>query len=382
MLRSLALGSLALAACGRGNFDRLVDAVPDAAPPVLSCTAPQFSIGDASLGFAAIATQRGYDVFAVDGSGMLVGSAYAFDTSNPATVQLVTEVSDKLMHADVNGQLAVVAIGDDVLVAAGYGKPPVGTELLAFDAQLEPRATVVPRDGVFGTAGSLARNRNGALVFAGQPSLQKVELQAVSPLGVDVAGTPPATVNEGGNDLNNPSVLAVDSKFLAVWNAPGSPSVVHAQLFDEQLASPSAVPVQVSPTQMTNTEFPRAAYAQAADRYLIAWHQKAAASDEVWFSLRDGALGEIKSERLVARGVFPAIVAGDSDFLVVWQDGSMQPRLSGARITMDGTVSYVAPDSGATAAGWSLVTHNGQPALIWVEAGSTRSTLWLDPLCP
>ncbi|HEU4734324.1 MAG TPA: hypothetical protein VFT22_40810 [Kofleriaceae bacterium] len=389
VVRMFALLILALAAaCGRGRFDAVpapdvaVDSAPDAAPPVLSCAAPRFSIGDSSKGFAAIGTPRGYDVFAIDGSGQVQGYSYAFDTTNRATAQLVAEVSGKPVHPDASGPIGAVSVGDDVLVAAGYGQPPAGTDLIPLASTLDPLSGGAQRPGAFGAAGSLARNGNGTLVFASQPSLQTIDLRVVSALGADLAGPPPATASDGATDINNPSVLAVGAKLLVVWNAILSPSVVHAQLFDEQLA-PLTAPLPVSPTQSSNTEFPRAAYAPSADRTLVAWHQKAGGGDEVWFSLRNSTLGEVRSDRLAAQGILPVIAAGDDDFLVVWQDKSFPSKLSAARVAMDGTVTHVSVSStGGTAAGWDVVVRNGQPALVWAEAGGTGPNLWIDPLCP
>jgi hypothetical protein len=183
--------------------------------------------------------------------------------------------------------------------------------------------------------------------------------------------------------MDTPTIVPVGANFLVVWNALVGPSALHAQIFDDKLV-PQTLIKKVSFDQSTSTESARAAYAAAADRYLIAWHQKASmgSGDEVWISLRDGSLAEIKTARVASQGIFPAIAAGDTDFLVVWQDGGSPSHLGATRIAMDGTVTPVGvPDTGGTAAGWDVVVHNGQPAVAWVETGGTGPNLWLDPLC-
>jgi hypothetical protein len=176
--------------------------------------------------------------------------------------------------------------------------------------------------------------------------------------------------------MNNPAIMAVGSGFLVVWNA----SAVHAQLFDDQLVAQTPI----KKVSSDGAEWARAAYAPAADRYLIAWHQKVSTGpgDEVWVSLRDGSMAELQAIKVASQGIFPANAAGDSDFLVVWQDGGSPSHLGATRIAMDGAATPVGiADTGGTAAGWDLVVHNGQPALAWVETGGTGPNLWLDPLC-
>jgi hypothetical protein len=387
------------AACGRGRFeaqppsdaaaDSAPDIAPDTAPPILACSATRFAVPPAIKGFTAVGTQQGYDVFVVDATN-LWGYSYRFDTESRTTAELVAGTSGVIVDANASptGPLGSIAVGDDVLVAMTYGQPvATGSQLIPLAPNLASLGKQLTLDGSIATTGPLALARNGTLVFASQPALDKIDLQIVSPLRLDVPGASPVGVSEGGAPLNNPTVMAARAGFAVVWAAgiSGSPIALHAQLFDAQLKPQTLMPVALPITQTasTNIEFPRAAYAQAADRYLLAWHEKINSVDQVWYSVRNDALGEIVSAKLAERGVRPVIAAGKDDFLVVWEDGSMQPKLSAARIAMDGTVSYVpVPDSGGTAAGWNLVVHNGQPALVWIEAGGTGSNLRLDPLCP
>jgi hypothetical protein len=384
VVRTLALLIIPLAAaCGRRDFDVLTpspdaaaDATPpDGAPPVLSCsTPPRFSINASTTQLSATARLQGYDVFTVDGAGAVQGFSYAFDTNDLATARLGKQASDVPVTTNATGTLGVFAVGDDVLVAAPYGRPTVGTALIPLDAQLGLRGAPIMFDGVYGTGPALARNSNGTLAFAAQPTLKAIDVQLVSVLGV--AGGPSVQVTDGGADMNNPAIMAVGSNFLVVWNT----SAVHAQLFDDQLVAQPGI----QKVSSDGAGWARAAYAPAAARYLIAWHQKVTTGpgDEVWVSLRDSSLSEIKAIKVAAQGVYPAIAAGDSDFLVVWQDSDIPTHLGATRIAMDGTVSPVGvADTGGTATAWDLVVHNGQPALAWVETGGTGPNLWLDPLC-
>jgi hypothetical protein len=323
-------------------------------------------------------------VFTVDGTGQVQGFSYAFDTNDLATARLAKQVGDVPVGTNATGSIGAFALGDDVLVAMPYGRPnATGTALIPLDAQLGSRGAPVRRDGVYGAGATLARNSNGALVFATQPTLKEVDLQLVTSLGTDDASVAPVQVTDGTAEMDSPTILAVGANFLVVWNAIVGPSALHAQIFDDRLVAQTLIK-KVSFDQPTGTESPRAAYAAAADRYLFAWHQKVTtgSGDEVWLSLRDGSLTEIKAIRVASQGILPVIVAGDSDFLVVWQDGGSPSHLGAARIAMDGAVTPVGvPDTGGTAAGWDLVVHNGQPALAWVETNGTGPNLWLDPLC-
>ena len=394
-MRTLAILIIPLAAaCGRGRFDAVppppdavaIDAAPDAAPPVLSCTMPpRFSISASVTQLSATARLHGYDVFTVDSTGEVQGFSYTFDTNDRATATLAKQVANVPVGTNATGSLGAFADGDDVIVAMPYGRPmPTGTALIPLDAQLDARGAPAIHDGLYGAGGALARNTTGVLAFATQPTVEEIDLKLVSPLGGEATTVQQVKLTEGTTELENPTVIPVGANFLVVWNADVSPSELHAQLFDERLVAQTLIK-KVSFDQGGGTEFPRAAYAAAADRYLFAWHQKISgggSGDEVWISLRNGSFTEIAAAKVAAQGILPAIAAGDNDFLVVWQDGGSLSHLGAARVAMDGTVTPVGvPDTGGTAAGWDVVVHNGQPAVAWVEAGGTGPNLWLDPLC-
>jgi len=127
-----------------------------------------------------------------------------------------------------------------------------------------------------------------------------------------------------------------------------------------------------------DSEIPRVAYAAVSDSYVFTWIEKTSMGDQIWISLRDGSLGETQ-HLMLGYGYAPAIVAGDNDFLMVWEAGT---QLDGARVTADGKVTLVSiMGSGGKLAAWNLVVHNGQPAVVWVETGGTGPNLRLDPLC-
>lgn len=391
-MKSLVILTIPLvAACGRGGFDVLapppdavVDAAaPDAAPPVLSCAKPlRFAISAGATALSATSRLHGYDVFTVDGAGQLEGYSYTFDTDDLATAQLARDAGEVPLATNATGATGAISLGDDVLVAMPFGRPmAAGTSLIPLDAQLASRGTPAQYNGVYGAGGAIARNAGGELAFATQPTLQEIDVAVVSPLGATASAT--QKIVEGGVDLTTPTITAVGGSFLVVWNAAGSPSVVHAQRFDERLVAQTLIE-KVSVDQTSGTEAPRAAYAAAADRYLFAWHQKVSGggTDEVWVDLRDGNLAPVRAGKIAVQGVQPVIAAGSTDFLVVWQDASPS-HLGAARVAMDGTITPVTvTGTGGTAVAWDLVVHNGQPALAWVEAGGTGPNLALDPLCP
>jgi hypothetical protein len=393
MVRTLVILIIPLAAaCGRRGFDEHADApvvvvvgedAPDAPPPVdappavLACGAQaRFVITPATKQLAAASTRHGYDVFTVDSSGKVQGFSYAFDE---ATDKLTKGTDDVSIASGATGPVSAYALDDDVLVAVPYANPGPGTALIALDTRLGTRGAPVMYDGT--TGGTLARNSNGTLAFLTQPSLKQIDVRLISPAGADLA-TRSVQLIDGTTEMNDPTIIAAGTSFLVTWNADISPSEVHAQLFDEQLVARTPVK-NFRSDKVLGTIAPHAAYAAAADRYLFSWHQKDSL-DEVWVSLRDGSLDEIPNGRFkVSDGQYSAIAAGDKDFLVVWQDGGSNPyHLDASRVDMNGMPTAVGVAATGATAGWDLVVHAGQPALVRAEAGTAGPNLWLDPLCP
>jgi hypothetical protein len=390
VVRPLALLPL-IAAC-RFDFNPLPakpgDAAPDATPPVLPCGAPpQFSIhGPVGTGsgstvtlnvLAAMATDTTYDVFTVDSAGDVHGFSYAFDGS-----QLVPDAVDAPVFSGATGTVAAVDTGNGVLAAIAYGRPDAtGTVLVPLDAQLAPGGTQQMELEWYTLDSAIARAADGTLAFLGGQASDDVAAKRVSPAGTDLGAS--HLVIDGAEGISVATITPAGGRFLVTWDATASsPNQVRAEIIDEQL-SVVVPPTTINAGAMADGDNPRAGYAAAADRALFAWSFKTSPnnSDELWVSLRDGQLTELRAIQLSTHGVLPRVVAGKDDFLVAWKDPSTTSGIAAAHVKFDGSVdSLVVSGSGGKALAWDLTTRAGQPALIWIETAMAPS-VWLDPLC-
>jgi predicted small lipoprotein YifL len=379
-----------LAACGRAGFDELpppADVAPDAPPPVLSCdAAPRFMSGTTTTRLAATSTQDGYLVLSLDGNGQITGSSFQFSATDPMHPLTQATASVPIM-SDANS-VAAFAIGGSLFASVPFGKTSLtGTKFVSLDPQLMTVGTPTMSDGWYSGAAMLARGTASNFALLAQSlSTGEVDVGLFAADSTQLIPTQP--VIQGSPLPANPTIISATqpggtARFLVSWNAPGSPDAIHAQVLDDQLIPRTAV-TKISADPTFGSQNPRAAYAPGADRYLFAWSEKVGSGmDQVWLSLRDGNLAEVVPPiKIAAQGVLPVIAAGDDSFLVVWQDGGDPYRLGAARVAKDGTnMALGIPTTGGTTAGWDLVVHDGQPALVWVEANGTGPNLWLDPLC-
>jgi hypothetical protein len=381
---------LPLTAC-RFDFDpvpaRPGDAAPDA-PPVLPCGAPaHFSLpvpagagsGSGSpvtlSAIAATATVDGYAVLAVDGTGDVHGFSYAFDGA-----LLGPRAANAPVFSGATGTATAIDTGDGLLAAIAYGRPDsVGTDLISLDAQLAPQGTPQRYPAWYTLDSAIAGTSGGALVFIGGQSNDDVMARRVSPTGTDLG--PSRKVIDGAEGISVATIIPAGARFLVTWDATTpSPNQVRAEVIDD-LLSVVVPPTTINPGAMFDGNNPRAGYAAAADRFLIAWSFKTSSSDELWVSLRDGQLTEQRAVRLSTHGVQPRVAAGKDDFLVVWKDTNTTSWLAAARVRFDGSVvPLVVSGNGGKALGWDLTTRAGQPALIWIESAAAPD-VWLDPLC-
>ncbi len=387
---------LPLAAC-RFGFDPVgvkpADAGPDTPPttplPVLPCGAPpQFVIPVATgLGsgssttvtlsaIAATASDGGYDVLAVDSTGEVQGFAFAFDGP-----QLAPRATSAPVFSGATGVVAAVDTSDGVLAAIEYGRPdPIGTALVPLDAQLAPRGASQMNPAWYSLDSALARASDGALAFLAVQSGGGAEAKRVSSTGANLGvGHLVVDASEG---VSVATIAAAGPGFLVTWTStPPSPNQVRAEVLDAQM-SVVVPPTTINPGALFDGNDPRSGYAASADRYLFAWSFKNASSgDELWVSLRDGQLTELRAIQLSAHSVLPRVVAGKDDFLVAWKDTSTTSGIAAARVRFDGSVvPLVVTGNGGKALGWDLATRAGQPALLWIESSATPG-LWLDPLC-
>jgi hypothetical protein len=390
---------LPLTAC-RFDFDP-VPAVPgDAAPdmqqqpplPVLSCEMPPVFMIPAPAGtgsgsgsgsgtpvtlamIAATASADGYHVLAVDSTGDVQGFAFAFDgpqLAPPATVPV---------FKGATGVVAAIDTPDGILAAIEYGQPtPTGTALVPLDTQLQPHRAPQMNDGWLSLDDSLAHTDDGALAFLGTQSGITVAKQ-LSSSGTDNGGSQQTIDPSEGASV--PTIAAAGANFLVTWvSTPPETNLVRAEVIDAQM-SVKVPPTTINPNPAHDGQNPRGGYAGSADRYLFAWSFKTSVTDELWVSLRDGKLNELRAFQLSTHGVQPRVVAGKDDFLVAWKDTNTTSGIAAARVRFDGSVVPLAVSGhGGTALGWDLTTRAGQPALIWIEnAPPGTAGLWLDPLC-
>jgi hypothetical protein len=387
--------TLPFAACRFGfephqSPDATVDTPADAPLPLLPCGSPsQFAFtmpsavagsGSANMDepvpvIAATATDAGYYVLAVGPTGGVHGFSYLFHDGVVAPA-----VVDAPVFSGATGTLAAIPTSDGVIASIVYGRPDaIGTALVPLDASLAAHGQPQRYQAWFGSDATIARASDGTLAFLGTTTDVAAKLVATD----GTARGAEHTVIDRSDSANAPTITASNTGFIVTWTATSvSPHEVRARLVDKQLAAPNPQPTAINTAAMFNGQTPRASYAAGPDRYLFAWWFKDGMSnDEVWVSLRDSALSEIRAVQLTKRGKFPKVVAGAKDFLVVWQDLDSTSQLGAARVNFDASIVPLTVSGGGGASlVWDVVSRAGQHALIWVESGaSTR--VWLDPLC-
>lgn len=322
---------------------------------------------------AATASADSYYVLAVDSTGAVQGFAFAFDGP-----QLAPRVNAPVFTG-ATGVLAAIDTPDGILAAIEYGQPtPTGTALVPLDAQLAPRGAPQMNDAWFSLDDTLAHTDDGTLAFLGTQS-DHIMAKQLSSSGTDHGGA--QQIIESSEGATVPTIAAAGANFVVTWvSTPPDPNLVRAEVIDPQM-SVKVKPVTINPGATFDGQNPRGAYAASAALYLFAWSFKTSNSDELWVSLRDGQLNELRPIQLSPHGVQPRVVAGKDDFLVAWNDSNTASGIAAARVRFDGSVvPLVVSGSGGKALGWDLATRAGQPALIWIENTATPG-LRLDPLC-
>jgi hypothetical protein len=380
---------LPLAACGPGGHDPVPDPdqEPDPGPPLLPCGAPlPFSLpGLAGTGsgstmtlssLAVMATGGAYVLLAVDSAGGVHGYVYSADAGG-----LTVRTYDiPVVRSGATGPVTVVETFDGFLAAVESGRPsPSGTALIPLDPRLGPRGPSQMELASSSLDSAIASTGAGVLAFLGAQPDGAVTAKQVSPAGTDVGAS--RLVIDSTEAPSAATILAAGERFLVTWTATApSPNEVRAEIIDSQM-SVITPPVAINPGAIFDGDNPRVGHALSGDRYLFAWSSTTASGDELWVSLRDGKLTELRAIRLSTHGVLPRVAGGQDDFLVAWKDTSTTSGIAAARVRLDGSVTpLVVSGKGGTALAWDLATRYGQPALIWVEDGATPGG-WVDPLC-
>ncbi len=369
-----------IAGCGRVGIHPLADASMPDAPPSLACAPARFSVAGTTKRLTATATPRGYDLFMIDEAAKVHGYAYEFVDG-----QLRPGRENVSVPSDATGSLDAIALdpgaGDtaEVMLIATYGTPmPTGTALIALDPQLVQLGTATHDDWVSGP-GSLARGDDGALAFLGVTKAgSALEAKTVSRSGGDLGVS--GAIDTQGHTPSLPAIVRGGHGYGVAWGANGTDEI-DATILDTRMAvTTPTTKVGFDPEGRFAALRPSVAYSAASNTYLVAWAQKIAnGGDEIWVSLRDEQLGVAHAPINLTRvGDSPQVVAGDHDFLVVWEDTG---RLGAARVAPSGDVTPVGIPGTGTAAAWDLVVRYGEPALLWIEEMGTGPNLWLDTLC-
>lgn len=376
-----------LVAC-RFGFELTPDAAPDAPAPVLACgPGPTFSIDAEAILLTAIATADGYDVFTVDPAGAVHGFVYELTPS-----ELILRVRDVPVAQGASGPVAAIAIGTDVLLAVPTAD---GTQLVPLDAALAARGAGTAYGGWF--SGTLARTASGAIGLVGAVGTDetntRIEARILRPDGSTELG--PLPVVDQPEHPSVPTVIASDDDVLVVWSASTpTPNQVRATVLTPGASGfgTKLTATIISVDTQRDAQAPRAAYSAAKGAYAVAWFQKSATTgDELWVSVRDPKLAGVGPAMLLGTGgVSPLIAAGDHDFLAAWvanpapATAGFNPfSLGAARVAPDGSVTPLSiPASGNTVSGYDVVSHHGQPALVWAEVDASNArTIRFDPLC-
>lgn len=371
------------AACGRTGIDRETgpsDAALDSpaidAPAVLACNPPRFQVADTMSTLSAIATPAGFDVFPVDSGAVVHGLAYAMSGSG----SLGAASNDVTVGQAAAGPVGVTVAGDNVVVSMPFNSGTPGTQLIQLDRSLTavgPKIMITnwssPNNNL---TGMVAYNGIDSVALLGGEnggfSARLVSLDGViSPSHPVINGVAPAAPQGA-------TIVRAGSGYVVSW-WDGQSGELDAELLDDNLA---VVQPAVKLGQASGTP-PRVAYLASAKRYGVTWWQKIGGIDYAFVGVFDASFAPVAEPVNVGAGTFSNIIAGDSDFLVVWDGDAMTaPALGAARVLPDGSMVQLGiANSGGKQITWDLVSRAGQPALVWLEGGGTAPNLWIDPLC-
>lgn len=372
-----------LAACGRAGFDP----VP---PTVLDCAAApsSFQLNANVQEIAATSTTDGYAVFTTDDKGDVSGTVFALSPIGPAHALIQGAVIADIATGAGGRQIGAFASGDEVELAIPVGDPsaPTGFTRVPLTAELAPNGAPSSVTGWTAQAGSVAFTTTGVAAYLQQTTgMNSPTVEASIVAAPGDAPSPPVTLKQSTDQISGATIVAAGDKFLLTWIASNTGDVL-AQMFTADL-QPASGAVQVTSPGNSGAKMARAAF--TGGQSMFVWSRKdTTGADQVWFSLLDAQLAPVAGDMLSPTANIGSVVAGATDFLVAWQE---QNALVAAHIGLDGSRHDALLDSNGGVplasnsfiAAWDMVSHNGQPALIWgeVAADNGPKTLWVDPLC-
>jgi hypothetical protein len=378
-----------LCACGRYGFSDsapdaapTVDAGPDAAPAKLACGTPtRFQVGATGISTMAMAAPAwGFGLFTVDSSNIMHAWVYSFSGTD-----LVAMVQNTTMATSMTGVLGAATLGDNILVASASGVPTATASVVyAMDSKGEEVAQPVSRAALAVTTPLAESGSSTGVALATMPSgSTQVDVHLLDASGSDVAT--PTTIIPAATGADTVKLATAGSGYAAVWGQTASSRhAIEIELFDSNL-NPVAGPL-VADDLANDAYNGSVVFAAQSNEYLVTWHEKnSSGGDDVWFTILGSDLSVKVLPTLVANNGHNAVAASDgTGFWMVWDvyPGAMPEHLAGAAIDPNGIVTPRAiTSSGGTPHSWAMTTRDGQPVLVWTEAGGSGPDLYFDPMC-
>ncbi len=376
----LLIGVALVSAC-RYGFDP--EARPDAPPPPppsslrIECgTRPRFVVGAGTLNsLVAIATPSGFDVFTRDDATALRGWSYDWSGG-----QLAANAQNIAIDTDVTGTFGAVAVGAQVLLAAIHGADATlgSTYYLLTSTIAERGDRIVNAARVIGATPLATSGATADLAAV------RYENGSVVAHPVDLAGgeTAARLLVDGAALPSEASLGRAAAGYVAWWVAGApSPNEARVELLDGSFAV-TAGPITIDNSRGFDTIRPRVAWAATSHTYAVAWYEKTPTNDDdTYVQVFDAQLQPvIPPTRIAAYAAGPVIGSDGTDFLVAFITST---GMQAAHVAADGTITMRAVgSSGGTPKAWAMVEREGQPVLVYAEAGGSGPDLWFDPLCP
>jgi hypothetical protein len=381
----LSLGLAVTASCGRFGFHDVPDSgapSPDGAipnsdgttPPAvtpLRCGSPtRVQLGNVQA-IATAAIDAGFAVFTgVGGDQNVHGWMYTVDASG----NLVAAAKNVTIGTSETKTFGAGGMGSELGVAFAYGSPATGTQMTALDTNLATIGSAQHAGEIPVTApiaGDVLVTING-----------NVTGRLVSPNGSDASSA--KTIASSAEAPSDVSIVPAGSGYAVAYHVSmPPPNHTRIVLLDSNLAivgGPTTIGDLVDDAYL-----PRAAWADASQTLLVAYHEKnAVGGDDVWFQLLSATLSPITPPTLIGPSSTNAQVTTDGTaFWMVWLDNSTNPSLlAGARVDATGAIAPRAiVRSGGSPGPWTTVVRDGQPVLVWNEKNGTGPDLYFDPMC-
>ncbi len=347
-----------------------------AANPKVSCAGPQrFVVGTELSGIAASATDTGFAVATVDASGHLKGWSYDLDTS---TGTLSANAQSVMIADKANGIVGIATNGAELMIAAQLSSG--GTTLYPLTKGFTPSSAPSARPTEFAGPVPIAAS-GGTFAYISQLGDSSIAIHGIDAQGKD---TVEHALTITDDMAYSPTIVPGPNGYAVVFGGYKIDGGAEIALYDPALGTLVA-PQKIEPNPSYYAEQPVIAYGEVSGEFLVSWHIKDAANNDVIYARLLGAdFTPIGDPFLIEANANNATIATDgTDFYLSYlvYTGNLS-AMAASKITASGEVHPVTiTGNGGQPSEWAFVERAAQTVLVWREVGGSGPDLYFDPMC-